>query len=63
MTKLSLSICGNCGKDVGYQNIQKVIVSGYANLLCNTCKCCLEDEISAIAKRYLDKEIKNGLQR
>ena len=57
--KLSLSICGYCGKDTratGW-NVKKIILSGYANMLCFSCEMRLEDEIASIAKKYLAKQL------
>ncbi len=57
----SLYICVNCGKDteklsgIDRKSTQKVILGGYANMLCRVCRCCLEDEVSQLARRYLDK--------
>ena len=55
---MPLYICGYCGTDTRkglcYQ-IQKVIISGYANMLCEVCQTSLEYEIAQIARKYLDK--------
>ena len=49
----SLFICGKCGKED--KKIQKVILSGYANMLCQSCHMQLEDGVADIARRYLNK--------
>lgn len=59
----SIFICGYCGKDTRKEtkpssipDIEKVILGGYANMLCSSCKMQLEDSIEDIAKRYLNKK-------
>ncbi len=55
-----LYICGYCGVDtrkgLRYQ-IQKVVISGYANMLCEVCQTLLEEEIARIAEKYLNKSV------
>jgi hypothetical protein len=47
----SLFVCGCCGKhDDG---AEKVVLSGYANILCFSCRRMLEKDIENIAKTYL----------
>lgn len=57
MSYKSLFICGYCNKDTREtdKDIEKVRLAGYANMLCRTCRMCLEDEVVNIAKRYLNK--------
>jgi len=55
---MSLFICGKCGKDFSDnpkrdEIMQKVRLAGYANILCFSCRCKLEDAVEDIAKRYL----------
>ena len=50
--------CGSCGKDFKDSSernsiMQKVVLAGYANILCRICRMCLEDEVATIAKKYL----------
>jgi hypothetical protein len=49
-----LSICGNCGKDGGHET-EKVIIGDHANMLCRVCRLALDDELDAVASKYLDK--------
>lgn len=49
---MNLFTCGKCGEE-DKEHIEKVILAGYANMLCFSCKAMLWDEIDAIAKRYL----------
>lgn len=55
----SLFICGKCRKDTRKKDkkIQKVILSGYANMLCLSCQMMLEDEVASIARRYLASDL------
>lgn len=54
---VSLSICGYCGKDTDYKT-EKVVLSGRANVLCQSCIAQLDDEVEIIAKKYLCKSPK-----
>lgn len=51
----SLFICGYCGKDTRKtdRDVEKIILGGYANILCRVCRGRLDDEITKIARRYL----------
>ena len=56
----SLFICGHCGKDTRKRNKhkaldvpKKVVVSGYASILCYSCRMEFEDSIADVARRYL----------
>ncbi len=57
----SLAICGYCGKDTSNDpygdRTEKIIMSGYADMLCESCRYSLENEIIKIARKYLDNEI------
>jgi uncharacterized CHY-type Zn-finger protein len=51
-------ICGKCKKD--YENhpnrlwiIKKVVLAGYADILCHKCRDEMEAEIKNIAKKFL----------
>lgn len=48
---LSLFICGRCGKKD--EDIDKVVLANYANMLCCSCKAELNDAIADVARRYL----------
>ena len=55
----TLLCCGKCGEDQSNRlgskiNLQKVILAGYADILCCKCRATLEDEVKDIARRYLD---------
>lgn len=51
----SLFICGYCGKDTREtgREVEKVVLSGLANILCRTCRESLKDDVMSIAKKYL----------
>ena len=49
----SIFECGKCGK-VDREGIRKVILSGFANMLCSRCNRELESEIDNIARKYLN---------
>ena len=54
----SLLVCGKCKDNqsdwTGSKiDIQKVILSGYANVLCRKCRIGLEVEVADIARKYL----------
>ena len=51
--------CGKCGQDQSNRldsniDLQKVILSSYANILCCKCRLMLDAEVKDIARRYLD---------
>jgi len=54
---IPLSICGHCGKDTQKDpygdRTEKVIVAGYANMLCENCRYAMDNEIMKIAIKYL----------
>lgn len=56
MSHKSLFICGHCGKDTKKtdRDVEKVILGGYADILCRFCREVLNEEIVEIARRYLD---------
>lgn len=53
----SLFICGYCGKDTRKtdRDVEKVILAGYANILCRSCKERLDNEVATIARKYLNR--------
>jgi len=67
--EVRLNVCGYCNKKVSWNNIHKVILYGYANMLCDDCIKSLNNEIveaisdgmdfkvsKEIPKKYLDKK-------
>jgi len=54
----SLTICGHCGKDTRKDpygdKTEKIIVAGYANMLCENCRYAMDNEITKIAIKYLN---------
>lgn len=56
---ISLFVCGCCGKDTRKtdSDIEKVVLGGYANMLCRGCRMALEDDVAAMARRYLGKKL------
>lgn len=54
---MSLFVCGRCGEE-DKEHIRKVILGGYANMLCFSCNCLLEATIVEIAKQFLIKDRK-----
>ena len=53
----SLFICGYCDRDTKGEKGEttKVILGGFANMLCFSCRCRFEDAIEDVAKKYLCK--------
>ena len=56
-----LLVCGKCKQDQSNRlgsdiDIQKVMLGGYANILCRRCRMMLDDEIRDIARRYLGQK-------
>jgi len=57
---MNVYICGCCKKDYSKNEdrnriMKKVILAGYANLLCRTCRIMLEEDVKVIARAYLNK--------
>jgi hypothetical protein len=56
---ISLFICGCCGKDTRKtdRDVKKMVIAGYANILCHVCRMSLESEVENIARKYLAKPL------